>query len=129
MNSKEVKKFEKLLLTERERLSEGLHRIEESNLYQPASEGIADAANAAEVGTDHFERETALNIASGESERLQQINEALTRVHSGTYGNCQNCDKEIAKKRLEAFPAARYCIECQSKVEREQNSRHAPRLH
>ncbi len=123
MNSKEAKKFEKLLLAERDRLSEGLRRIEEATLYQPASENFTDAANAAEVGTDHFDRETALTIASGESETLMEITEALERVKSGGYGVCEGCQKEIPRKRLEVFPAARFCIACQSEFERKEMRR------
>lgn len=118
MNKKDLKKFEKLLEMERERLSEGIRRLEEETLYQPTTDNTSDLTSYAEVGTDSFERDTALNIASGESRRLREVNEALRRLKSGDYGKCEGCEEEIPKKRLEAFPAARYCITCQSKLER-----------
>ncbi|MDQ3041489.1 MAG: TraR/DksA C4-type zinc finger protein [Acidobacteriota bacterium] len=45
------------------------------------------------------------------------INEALERIADKEYGECQNCEKEISPKRLDAVPWARYCLACQELVE------------
>lgn len=118
MNKKDAKKFQKLLLDEQEKLSEGIKKLGQDTLYQPVTDNVSDVASYAEVGTDSFERETALNIASGESARLREISDALRRIDDGSFGVCEGCEAEIARKRLEVFPSARYCIECQSKLER-----------
>lgn len=45
--------------------------------------------------------------------KLKQINEALERVKTKTYGICKNCKKEsITLKRLEAIPEADMCMKC-----------------
>jgi RNA polymerase-binding transcription factor DksA len=44
--------------------------------------------------------------------RLTAINTALGRIDSGTYGACLTCGSTIARKRLEALPAAASCREC-----------------
>jgi DnaK suppressor protein len=119
MNKKESKKFEKLLMDERDRLSTGLRKLEEDTLYETTSGNTGDLTSYAEVGTENFERETALNIASGESQRLREVSEALQRIQGGSYGVCEGCEKEIPRKRLEVFPAARFCVECQAKLERD----------
>jgi DnaK suppressor protein len=119
MNKKEAKKFEKLLLSDIDRLSNGIRKIEESALHESVRETTGDLYSYAETGTDNFERETALNIATGESERLRDVTDALKRIDTGTYGVCEGCEEAIPKKRLEAFPSARYCIKCQSKLEKE----------
>ncbi|MCL4692174.1 MAG: TraR/DksA C4-type zinc finger protein [Candidatus Hydrogenedentes bacterium] len=118
MNKRDAKKFEKLLYAERDRLVSGIQRLEEETLYQPASDQTADVSSYAEVGTDNFERETALSIASGESALLQDVSDALRRIKDGKYGDCEGCEQEIPRKRLEVFPSARYCIECQTKIEK-----------
>jgi len=119
MNVKDAKKCEKLLLAELKRLSDGIRKIEESALHESVRETTGDLYSYAETGTDNFERETALNIATGESERLEDVNDALQRITDGTYGVCEGCEEPILKKRLEVFPSARYCIKCQSKLEKE----------
>ena len=118
MNKRDAKKYEKLLLEEGGRLGLGIRRLEEETLYQTATDQTADIASYAEVGTDNFERETALSIASGEGERLRDVAAALERIKAGKYGDCEGCEKPINLKRLQVFPSARYCIECQSKLEK-----------
>jgi RNA polymerase-binding protein DksA len=118
MTKKEAKKYEKLLLTEQARLSSGIQRLEEATLYQPATDQTPDISSYAEVGTDNFERETALSIASNESVRLREIADALERIRRGKYGECEGCGKDIPRKRLDVFPSARYCIDCQSRIEK-----------
>ncbi|HUW59605.1 MAG TPA: TraR/DksA C4-type zinc finger protein [Candidatus Bathyarchaeia archaeon] len=119
MNKKDSKKFEKMLMGELNRLSEGIRKIEESALHESVREATGDLYSYAETGTDNFERETALNIATGESQRLREVSDALQRIENGTFGVCEGCEEVIPRKRLEAFPAARYCIKCKSKLEKE----------
>lgn len=40
------------------------------------------------------------------------IDEALSRLANGTYGDCLECDEPIAEKRLAFDPSARLCIDC-----------------
>ncbi|GMW00140.1 MAG: hypothetical protein AMXMBFR84_12780 [Candidatus Hydrogenedentota bacterium] len=119
MNKREMKKFETLLFEERARLSRGLKTLEEETQFDASSDHTADISSYAEVGTDNYERETMLTIASNESARLSEVDEALERIKEGTYGTCLGCEKEIMRKRLEVFPSAKYCVECQSKIEKE----------
>ncbi|HOZ49505.1 MAG TPA: TraR/DksA C4-type zinc finger protein [Candidatus Hydrogenedentes bacterium] len=118
MNRRDAKKFEKVLQAEYDRLTEGIRRIEETTRTESGGQGAGGLSSYAEVGTDNFERETALHIASGESQWLNEITDALKRIEEGSYGVCEGCGEQIPKKRLDVFPSARYCIECQSKLER-----------
>ena len=47
------------------------------------------------------------------SETLNKINDALTRLEQGDYGNCFDCGEEIAEKRLRALPFAVRCKDCE----------------
>src|SRR5688572_26844380 len=47
------------------------------------------------------------------SETLNKIEDALTRLEQGTYGNCFECGEEIAEKRLRALPFAVRCKDCE----------------
>jgi DnaK suppressor protein len=119
MTKKELKKFEKLLLAQREKLLNGMNALRNDVLYQPMSDrSTSDPDSAAEVGTDSFERETALRIAGSEARELQEIDEALDRIEKGTYGICEGTGEPIPKKRLEVFPTARYCVAYQAELEK-----------
>lgn len=47
--------------------------------------------------------------------RLKDIDEALSRIKNGNYGDCENCKKKIESRRLEAVPEARLCLKCGKK--------------
>lgn len=119
MNERELKKFEKQLLEERERLFRNIRNIEEVSRSGYGRDNGLDLTSFAETGTDSFDLETSLNIAGYESEQLMEIDDALDRIKRGTYGICEGSGKPIPKKRLEAFPAARFCIEHQERLEKE----------
>lgn len=50
---------------------------------------------------------------------FQEIEAAMSRIASRTYGVCQNCDGEIGVDRLDAFPVAKRCCPCQSQYEKD----------
>ena len=47
------------------------------------------------------------------SRTLQDIEGALDRLESGTYGRCFDCGAEIPATRLRALPFAERCRDCQ----------------
>lgn len=55
---------------------------------------------------------------------MRTILEARSRLESGEYGECQNCDEMIAPARLRAIPEAEFCIRCEE--QKEQNLLHEP---
>lgn len=49
---------------------------------------------------------------------LADVEDALSRMAAGSYGECVDCGKEIAVARLKAYPAATRCIDCQGALEK-----------
>jgi DnaK suppressor protein len=72
-------------------------------------EGFADS------GQVTAERGEVDALAGKLLETLREIEDALAKFDAGTYGRCESCGQPIAEARLEAMPAARYCITCASK--------------
>jgi DnaK suppressor protein len=54
------------------------------------------------------------------SETLHRIEEALSRLDSGLFGNCFECGDEIAGRRLRALPFAVRCKDCEEEHEMEE---------
>ncbi len=73
----------------------------------------------ADVGTETFHREADLSILERVEAELAEVEHALRRLDEGTYGLCEACGKPISDDRLEAQPAARFCLEDQAIAERE----------
>ncbi len=71
-----------------------------------------------DLGTDEEFKEEAAIFSGNYVQVLHEIDEALEKISRGEYGICELCGKEIESDRLDIKPYAKYCIECQRKVER-----------
>lgn len=112
------------LVEERERLqglrddfaSDGLTaESEESSLGELSSLD----QHQADVGTETFNRERDLSILENIEAELADVEHAIRRLDDDTYGTCEACGRPIDDARLEAMPAARFCLEDQAHAERE----------
>ena len=65
------------------------------------SEASAFGMHTADAGSDAYDRDFALSLLSKEQDALYEIDEALKRLDSGTYGICEMCSKPIPQARLE----------------------------
>jgi DnaK suppressor protein len=61
-----------------------------------------------------------LRLRGREQKLLKKIDEAISRIDSGTYGVCESCGGEISVKRLEARPVTTLCIDCKTRQEEEE---------
>lgn len=71
----------------------------------------------ADAGTDQYDQAYALSMMSSDQNVLYEIEMALNRIRSGTYGICEVSGKEIEPERLEAIPWARFSVESQNELE------------
>ena len=113
-----------LLEQERERLTsvrEGLDIENPSDETENQTMGeLSDIdQHQADVGTETFEREKDYSILERVEAELADVEHALHRLDDGTYGTCEACGKPIGDDRLEAMPAARFCVDDQQLAERE----------
>ena len=116
-----LKKYKKLLLSEREKVGGGLSYITEMTLNKSQRDASGDLSgysyHMADMASDDYEREFSLGRATDEQKILYLIDEAMKRVKDGTYGNCLQCGKPVSSRRLSALPYSELCIECQKSNE------------
>ncbi len=82
---------------------------------QQAEPPPADEMDVARASADV---ETSAGLIARAEEKLQFIDEALSRLDQGKYGECKGCHEPIAIERLIALPFASYCVDCQAKRNR-----------
>ncbi|MEL0619861.1 MULTISPECIES: TraR/DksA C4-type zinc finger protein [Psychrobacter] len=51
------------------------------------------------------------NLMSEARQSLIYVENALSRIENGTYGECEVCGEQIEEQRLEALPYATLCME------------------
>jgi len=78
---------------------------------------IVDVKDAEEQSLDDLMRELNFALMEMKSDTLRQIDEAIRRLESGTYGVCVECAEEIPEARLRALPFVRLCRTCQEEKE------------
>jgi DnaK suppressor protein len=66
----------------------------------------------------------SLGLREKEIKKLHEIEAALDRISTGSYGFCEESDEPISRQRLEKVPWARYSIEVAEQIEREIGFKH-----
>ena len=113
--------FKSVLLLKRREILHNVFEIEGETLKKSRLDAAGDLSSMpihmADIGTDNYEQEFALDLMDGERKILLEIDEALERLEEGTYGICEGTGRPIPKARLKAQPWARYCVEYAKMVE------------
>ncbi|HZU12599.1 MAG TPA: TraR/DksA C4-type zinc finger protein [Chloroflexota bacterium] len=110
------------LLVERQRLEREIANIVSGGVRGDtflADESDAIDQHPADAASELFEREKNMTVQATLEQSLQDVNSALHKIEDGTYGVCESCGKPIPEKRLRAMPEALHCIECRSRMDRE----------
>ncbi len=68
-----------------------------------------------ESATEVFEREKRLTLEKRLTSALAEVEHALRKYETGTYGLCDVCGRAIEPARLEALPQANLCLECKAR--------------
>ena len=105
----------KQMLSERRRV---IHAEVQGKMRGVREEGtwggkLNEVLDAVESSEADIQEDIEFALIQMKSETLNKINDALTRLEQGNYGNCYDCGEEIAEKRLRALPFAVRCKDCE----------------
>jgi DnaK suppressor protein len=101
-------KTKRILLEQRQRLLAQVARLEEDLRWletNPEPEMV-------ELGQEETLARLAARLDDHDRAELQAIESALERIERGEYGACRACGKRIPSARLQAMPAAEFCLPC-----------------
>ena len=114
------------LQKERARFIEQVALLEDNGIDRAMSDSLGELSmydnHPADQGTELFERSKDIGLQDNARILLTSVEDALRRVHDGTYGICEACGREIPFQRLEAVPWADKCLSCQQTAEEEEDS-------
>ncbi|MGB7584427.1 MAG: TraR/DksA family transcriptional regulator [Terriglobales bacterium] len=113
MEKKKLDSFKKRLETRQQELRRMVSRTEQDGrtVDEDSAQDIADRAASS------YTKEFLFHQSNNDRQLLQMVENALSRIREGTFGECISCGKDINPKRLEAVPWTRHCIDCQEKLE------------
>ena len=114
---KDINKYKGLLEIEKEKLLKELASIGRRNPSNPqdweatATDLDSDSADENETADVMESLDENKAIVDQLEIQLLQVESALGKIESGTYGKCNVCGEEIPEARLNANPAALTCME------------------
>lgn len=121
LTSRDLEQFRVALLQLRDRFIDKISFLSQDNLNRSSSEVVGDLTSnkdQADQGTDNYDREFAANQLTNEQDALYEIDEALRRIETKTFGICEATGRPIEYERLKALPYTRYCLAAQAELER-----------
>ena len=115
MDKTKLEEYRKLLQEQMDQLLRGADRTvlemtdEKTNFPDPTDRASLES-----------DRNFELRIRDRERKLISKIREALDRIDSGDFGECEDCGDQIGAARLKARPVTTLCIECKTEQERQE---------
>ena len=120
------RRYHKLLLEARAKLEVSVARHTEEALKKSGKDDAGDLSgysqHLADAGTDTADRDFALNLISSEQQQIKEVDDAIERMRTGSYGVCEITNRPIPASRLASVPHTRYSIEGQKELERQRRA-------
>ena len=113
MKKRDLQKFKKLLLAQRDQL-QGRARKALAGDIHPDPDDFPDEMDTA---SSEVNQSFAGRLRERERGLLNKIDAALQKIEDGVYGECSVCGEEVGLKRLQARPVAELCIDCKAEQE------------
>jgi DnaK suppressor protein len=106
-------RYEGLLLARRQSLLRDLEGLDQERTAE-GQEVSGIPLHPADLGTDSSEYDVNRSCSETAVTEIREIDDALARIHAGTFGRCESCGHAIPAARLEAIPYARLCLPCKA---------------
>lgn len=116
MKSRDIQIFKRLLLQERERLTNKLGQT----ALEDFIEGSNEAFDEGDASSSITNQTLTIRLLSRETRLLKKIEKALNKIECGDFGTCEICEGEIGLKRLKARMVADLCITCKENQEKKE---------
>lgn len=111
------RKFQSRLEGRKRRLLARLRHMWQWGLEDAETGGIGELSlydqHPSDLGAELNARQIDFGLQKNMERMLEEVEKALQRIESGSYGRCENCGRSIDKERLEAMPHVSLCITCQ----------------
>ncbi|MDO8835908.1 MAG: TraR/DksA C4-type zinc finger protein [Vicinamibacterales bacterium] len=112
--------LKRLLGDRRREIMSQVHEKIKGVRTESSGKKMSEVYDAGESSESDIQEDIEFALIQMKTETLGKINEALSRLDEGAYGNCFECGEEIAEQRLRALPFAVRCKDCEQARENAQ---------
>ena len=110
MTEQEIERFEKVVGGLKAELVSLLYGRRDRLLISQSADPLDQTRDLSELDLDSQQ-------ISLLTTKLRNLETALGKIHEGTFGLCDGCEREIPLRRLEAVPWSAFCVACQEAAE------------
>lgn len=112
MDQKQMNKFKKLLLEEKQKILNNSRKD-----LDDIKVDVDDLPDETDLAASEVSQTLAFKLRDRERLMLAKIDQALERIDEGAFGVCESCEEPIEVKRLEARPVSTLCLACKEQEE------------
>jgi len=113
MNTKQLSKFRKILLEEKERILNNTKKTLDTEIEISPD----DLPDEADLAATEINQSVVFKLRDRERRLLSKIDQALHKIEEGSFGTCIDCEEAIEMKRLNARPVSTLCLGCKERQE------------
>ncbi len=112
-SEKELKEFEKIIIDKLDKANVELDILKGSLTHKndESTDSTFGSVKTLEDGADTAEKEHLNQLAARQQKFIINLDNALVRIKTGSYGVCIETGKLISKARLRAVPHTQHSIE------------------
>jgi RNA polymerase-binding protein DksA len=114
----DLEHFSRILAARKQQLGDEIRRGLERSGRERYADILAGGSDAGDTSIADLLSDVTFAEVKRDAEEVRDIGAAQARIAAGTYGTCIDCGRPIGKKRLEAYPTAKRCIEDQQRREK-----------
>ncbi len=118
LSDRDLERYHAMLLKVRMELVGRVELTEKEALKSNDGNLSTMPLHMADIGTDTFEQDFALEFAQLDRNSVHEVDDALGRIKDRTFGLCMMSGQAIPKGRLDAKPWAKYTVESERIAER-----------
>jgi RNA polymerase-binding protein DksA len=113
----EIDFFRRRLQSRRDELLAALRAGTENSADKNLTEQSAPVRDPGDESVALTTADANMGELQSDTEEIRAIDAALARIDQGVYGKCLDCGEVIPLARLDAYPTAERCTECQARRE------------
>jgi DnaK suppressor protein len=114
LNKRDLQRFKKLLLEQRDQLVGNQRKALGGDIHLDPD----DFPDEIDTASSEINLQFTGRLREREQGLLAKIDTALRKMDDGNFGECVNCGEDVGVKRLRARPVAELCIDCKAEQEK-----------
>lgn len=119
LTAKEIRHFEQRLHKRQQELRGAIDNALAEAKTGDAIQSMGAVRDPGDDSVAELSASTNLRMLDREAAELRDVEDALERIREGTYGVCIEGGEEIERERLEAYPAAKRCLDHERRREKD----------